>query len=199
MSSQYQQYLLVESRVSDFDVKMSKKVEVSEKKMEMTRVATEDCPICLDPIKMGLSTSCGHKFCGDCILEVWRREMWRRCSNSCLFCQRAAISTSIPCPMCRQKVTDMEPYLSEEERNTKEPRRVELKSRILEEVARYQKSIQDVPELGEEDGEDFDDIDFDDIDFDHLDFGDFDFEGLGLVYLYQQSAQLNSRVRSVGV
>ena len=101
--------------------------------------------------------------------------------------------------MCRQKVTDMEPYLSEEERNTKEPRRVELKSRILEEVARYQKSIQDVPELGEEDGEDFDDIDFDDIDFDHLDFGDFDFEGLGLVYLYQQSAQLNSRVRSVGL
>ena len=199
MSSQYQQYLLVESRVSDFDVKMSKMVEVSEKKMEMARVATEDCPICLDPIKMGLSTSCGHKFCGDCILEVWRREMWRRCSNSCLFCQRAAISTSIPCPMCRQKVTDMEPYLSEEERNTKEPRRVELKSRILEEVARYQKSIQDVPELGEEDGEDFDDIDFDDIDFDHLDFGDFDFEGLGLVYLYQQSAQLNSRVRSVGV
>ena len=78
MSSQYQQYLLVESRVSDFDVKMSKMVEVSEKKMEMTRVATEDCPICLDPIKMGLSTSCGHKFCGDCILEVWRREMWRR-------------------------------------------------------------------------------------------------------------------------
>ena len=168
--------------VSDLDLKTSRMVEVGEEKMEKTRVATEDCPICLDPIKWGLMTSCGHNFCGDCILEVWRTR-----------------TAAIPCPMCRQKVTDMEPYLSEEERNTKEPRRVELKSRILEEVARYQKSIQDVPELGEEDGEDFDDIDFDDIDFDHLDFGDFDFEGLGLVYLYQQSAQLNSRVRSVGV
>ena len=173
VSGQCQQYLLVESRVSDFDVKKSKQGEVSEKKMEMTRVATEDCPICLDPIKMGLSTSCGHKFCGDCILEVWRREMWwremwRRSSNLCWFCQRAAISTSIPCPMCRQKVTDMVPYLSEEERNTEEPGEVELRSRILEEAERYQRVLysiqylQDVPVVREEDGEVFDDQDDED-------------------------------------
>ena len=140
----------MESIVSDLDVKKSKMVEAMlKKKMEMTRVATEDCPICLDPIKMGLITPCGHKFCGDCILEVWRTS-----SKSCCFCHRPA---AIPCPMCRQKVTDMEPYLSEEERTTMEPGEVELRSRILEEAERYKRAPLDVPEVGEEDGEVFDD------------------------------------------
>ena len=59
--------------------------------------------------------------------------------------------------MCRQKVTDMVPYLSKEERNTEEPGEVELRSRILEEAERYKRAPLDVPEVGEEDGEVFDD------------------------------------------
>ena len=68
--------------------------------------------------------------------------------------------------MCRQKVTDMVPYLSEEERNSEEPGEVELRSRILEEAERYQRVLysiqqylQDVPVVREEDGEVFDDQD----------------------------------------
>ena len=114
---------------------MSKLDKVLEKKREVTRVASEDCPICLDPIKMGLVTSCGHSFCGDCILEVWR--MSRK-------------STATSCPYCRQKVTDMVPYLSEEERNTVEPREVELRSRMLEEAARFKRELQEAAEVSEE-------------------------------------------------
>ena len=71
--------------------------------------------------------------------------------------------------MCRQKVTDMVPYLSKEERNTEEPGEVELRSRIIEEAERYQRVLysiqqylQDVPVVREEDGEVFDDQDDED-------------------------------------
>ena len=63
---------------------------------------------------MGLMTPCGHRFCGDCILKWWRMS-GRPCAMSC--------------PYCRQKITDMIPYLSEEEWTTREPGEVELRSR----------------------------------------------------------------------
>ena len=63
-----------------------------------------------------------------CILEVWRR---------------SKISAAISCPYCRQKVTDIFSYLSEKEENTKEFREVELRSRILEEAARYKANIKE--------------------------------------------------------
>ena len=84
---------------------------------------------------MKLTTSCGHRFCGDCILKVWR--MSRKI---------AAIS----CPICRQEVTFLRPCLSEEDRSTKTPEEVELRSRILAEARTY---LQDIPEAGEEEAE----------------------------------------------
>ena len=44
----------------------------------------------------------------------------------------------------------MVPYLSEEERNTVEPREVELRSRMLEEAARFKRELQDAAEVSEE-------------------------------------------------
>ena len=112
--------------------------------MENAWVATEDCPVCLDPIKMGLITSCGHKFCGGCILKVWRTS-----ARSCRCPIWPVHSSAVSCPMCRQKVMEMVPYLSEEERSTKEPRKVELRSRILEEAERYKRELQDIPNTTE--------------------------------------------------
>ena len=90
---------------------------------EKTRGPTEECPICLDTIKLGLMTPCGHSFCGDCILEVYRKGK-----------EFARIS----CPYCRQKVShDMKLYLSEEEWNTKEPEELELRSKIIEDLWIY--------------------------------------------------------------
>ena len=103
--------------------------------MEKIPEATEDCPICLETVKMGLMTPCRHSFCGDCILEVWRKSQ-----------KIAAIS----CPYCRQEVTHLVPSMSEEERNTQESREEELRSRILEEAARYKRKLQDIPKATEE-------------------------------------------------
>ena len=86
-----------------------------------------ECPICYEPINMGLMTQCGHSFCGDCILEWWRM---------------SGKPSLLSCPYCTQKITDMVPlvpYLSEEEWNTREPGEAERRSRILEEVGRYKK------------------------------------------------------------
>ena len=97
------------------DEKRGKKAE------EKTRDPTEECPICLDTIKLGLMTPCGHCFCGDCILELYRKGKKGKKEFA-----------RISCPYCRQNVTDdMKPYLSEEEWNTKEPEELELRSRIL--------------------------------------------------------------------
>ena len=96
--------------------------------MEKKPEATEDCPICLETIKMGLITPCRHRFCGDCILEVWRKNQ-----------KIAAIS----CPYCRQEVTHLVPSMSEEERNTEESREEELRSRVLEEAERYKRKLKD--------------------------------------------------------
>ena len=102
--------------------------------MEKIPEATEDCPICLETVKMGLMTPCRHRFCGDCILEVWRKSQ-----------KIAAIS----CPYCRQEVTHLVPSMSEEERNTKESREEELRSRVLEEAERYKRELQDIPNTTE--------------------------------------------------
>ena len=88
-----------------------------------TQDAICECPICYEPINMGLMTQCGHSFCGDCILEVYRK---------------GKEFVRISCPYCCQKVSDdMKLYLSEEEWNTKEPEELELRSRIIEDLWIY--------------------------------------------------------------
>merc|ERR1719454_2638708 len=63
-----------------------------------TRSSNHDCAICLGEATLALETNCGHVYCGNCILEVWRR------SN--------ALQATL-CPYCRQRVTIMLPYFSQ--------------------------------------------------------------------------------------
>merc|ERR1712098_199456 len=38
-----------------------------------TRTSDPDCAICLGSVSLAVETNCGHVYCGQCILEVWRR------------------------------------------------------------------------------------------------------------------------------
>ncbi|XP_018014974.1 E3 ubiquitin-protein ligase RNF170 [Hyalella azteca] len=49
-----------------------------------------ECPVCLDKVRFGAETNCGHLFCGDCILRVWEENVNR--------------TACIACPCCRQDV-----------------------------------------------------------------------------------------------
>ena len=51
-----------------------------------TRTGEVDCCICLGETQMAVETNCGHIYCGQCILEVWRR---------------SASFSPTPCPYCR--------------------------------------------------------------------------------------------------
>lgn len=48
------------------------------------------CPVCLHKINDPVETNCGHKFCGECLVGVWK-------IGSC--------NGPIRCPVCRQQVT----------------------------------------------------------------------------------------------
>ena len=101
-------------------------VQIVENKKRKTREPADECPICLDTIKMGLMTSCGHRFCGDCSLEVWRTRK---------------SASAMSCPLCRQEVRGLEPCLSEEERSTREAAAVEHRTRISAEAGRYKQEV----------------------------------------------------------
>ena len=101
-------------------------VQIVENKKRKTREPADECPICLDTIKMGLMTSCGHRFCGDCSLEVWRTRK---------------SASAMSCPLCRQEVRGLEPCLSEEERSTREAAAVERRTRISAEAGRYKQEV----------------------------------------------------------
>ena len=101
-------------------------VQIVENKKRKTREPADECPICLDTIKMGLMTSCGHRFCGDCSLEVWRTRK---------------SASAMSCPLCRQEVRGLEPCLSEEERSTREAAAVECRTRISAEAGRYKQEV----------------------------------------------------------
>ncbi|XP_069794618.1 E3 ubiquitin-protein ligase RNF170-like isoform X2 [Narcine bancroftii] len=48
------------------------------------------CPICLQVPTFPVETSCGHLFCGSCLIEYWRHGSWLG---------------PVSCPLCRQKVS----------------------------------------------------------------------------------------------
>ena len=71
---------------------------------------------------MQVETNCGHVYCGDCLLEVWRR------SNAL---------SALSCPYCRQRVTIILPYFSQDERDSAEPGDAEVRTRVLGELSTY--------------------------------------------------------------
>jgi len=88
-----------------------------------TRTTEIDCCICLGDTRYGVETNCGHIYCGDCILEVYRR---------------SSSLQAMSCPYCRQRITLMLPYLSEDERlDSADPRDNETRNRIFSEITQY--------------------------------------------------------------
>ena len=63
-----------------------------------TRSRQHDCAICLGDASLAVETNCGHVYCGQCILEVWRRQ---------------SALQAVSCPYCRQRLTLLLPYFSQ--------------------------------------------------------------------------------------
>lgn len=68
--------------------------------------AHQDCPICLSNLKFAIETNCGHTFCGSCLLAY----------HDILSTGLSALN----CPFCRQRITVLLPYFSNEERGLSE-------------------------------------------------------------------------------
>ena len=86
------------------------------------RTSDHDCCICLGTTQFAVETNCGHIYCGNCILEVSRR------SN---------ILSAISCPYCRQRITLLLPYFSEDERNTAELEETRTRNQVITELNQY--------------------------------------------------------------
>jgi len=97
---------------------------------ERTRSSNYDCAICLGEAEFAVETNCGHVYCGNCLLEVWRRS--------------SALS-AIPCPYCRQRITIILPYFSDPEKNSAEPSDVEIRDKIKTDVYTYNRRYSGEP------------------------------------------------------
>jgi RING finger protein 170 len=95
-----------------------------------TRSSNYDCAICLGEATLALETNCGHVYCGNCILEVWRR------SNAL---------QATTCPYCRQRITIILPYFSQEERDSADVAEIETRSGLLTEVHTYNRRYSGEP------------------------------------------------------
>jgi len=95
-----------------------------------TRSSNHDCAICLGEATLALETNCGHIYCGNCILEVWRR------SNAL---------QATACPYCRQRITIILPYFSQEERDSADLGEIEQRNNLLTEVHTYNRRYSGEP------------------------------------------------------
>ncbi|XP_076040422.1 E3 ubiquitin-protein ligase RNF170-like isoform X3 [Oratosquilla oratoria] len=63
----------------------------------------EECPICMERLKYGVETNCGHLYCAECFNMNWQRNF---------------TTSPMPCPYCRQNVTLLIPCFTDAEANT---------------------------------------------------------------------------------
>eukprot|EP00088_Acartia_fossae_P036669 TRINITY_DN3787_c0_g1_i1.p1 TRINITY_DN3787_c0_g1~~TRINITY_DN3787_c0_g1_i1.p1 ORF type:complete len:243 (-),score=37.74 TRINITY_DN3787_c0_g1_i1:199-927(-) len=87
-----------------------------------TRTNNTDCAICLSETRYAVKTNCGHIYCGNCFFEVWRR---------------TSQLSATPCPYCRQKITLLLTYFSQDERNAAEPEEIESRNTVLTNIHLY--------------------------------------------------------------
>ncbi|XP_067933963.1 E3 ubiquitin-protein ligase RNF170-like [Watersipora subatra] len=85
------------------------------------------CPVCLDAIRYGLETNCGHLFCGNCVITYWRTGRW---------------TGPVACPNCRQTVTILLNAFTASELQEENS---EIKNMILEETRNYNRRFSGEP------------------------------------------------------
>eukprot|EP00095_Tigriopus_kingsejongensis_P012758 maker-scaffold30_size591359-snap-gene-2.14 protein:Tk12758 transcript:maker-scaffold30_size591359-snap-gene-2.14-mRNA-1 annotation:"e3 ubiquitin-protein ligase rnf170-like" len=83
-----------------------------------------ECSICLGEITLAVETNCGHTFCGTCMLTFYDMA-------------NTGPLTAPNCPMCRQRITLLLPYFSEEERSSIELDVVTNRDAIMERVCQF--------------------------------------------------------------
>ncbi|GAB1601562.1 E3 ubiquitin-protein ligase RNF170-like [Argonauta hians] len=81
-----------------------------------------NCPVCLDDLCYGVETNCGHVFCANCIIAYWRYGSWLG---------------GIKCPVCRQNVTLLLQYFTEEETSSSSADRANILNQIHEYNRRF--------------------------------------------------------------
>jgi len=122
--------LLVRSVLYLFSISGPDMTQSTTENSGRTRSSQHDCAICLGEASLAVETNCGHVYCGDCILEVWRR------SNAL---------SAMSCPYCRQRITIMLPYFSQEEKDSAELEISENRSKIVSEVHMYNRRYSGEP------------------------------------------------------
>jgi len=95
-----------------------------------TRSSNYDCAICLGDTEFAVETNCGHVYCGNCLLEVWRR---------------SSALAATQCPYCRQRITIILPYFSDSENNSADITEVETREKIKKEVHMYNRRYSGEP------------------------------------------------------
>jgi len=86
-------------------LKLYKFIKPVSRKQGRTRSTPYQCSICLEDVRLAMETNCGHVFCSLCLVE------WIQTARS----TQSSLPSTIPCPNCRQRVTRMQPYFTEEE------------------------------------------------------------------------------------
>ncbi|CAH9116721.1 unnamed protein product [Cuscuta epithymum] len=72
--------------------------EEKERKKRKEKPPEDDCcPICFEDFSVACMTNCGHWFCGNCILQLWR---YRGALRAC------------KCPICTCSITQLAPEAS---------------------------------------------------------------------------------------
>lgn len=62
------------------------------------RIHSDECCICLENVRYETQASCGHIFCGDCILALWNRTR----------------NDAVLCPLCRNPISILFPNFKDQ-------------------------------------------------------------------------------------
>ena len=90
----------------------------------------DDCPICMDQIKLCVETNCGHLYCSGCMLTNWNKTFG---------------ASPMTCPICRQNVTILLPVFTEHESNTTNLSTVRERQNQVREIHQYNQMYSGMP------------------------------------------------------
>ncbi|KAF2356632.1 Zinc finger C3HC4 RING-type [Trinorchestia longiramus] len=111
----------------------------------MVRVRGDDdqseCPICMDRVRYGAETNCGHLFCCDCILRVWEENVNRMACITCPYC-RQDVKMLLCCYSSTECSSRSGAVTEEREQNT---RRLNNYNRLHSQDSSYWEHVRELP------------------------------------------------------